>query len=399
MTDIPFSWLDLTLLVLALPALAASGYLAFLTVLSKQRPAPTGAARTRFDIVVPAHNEANGIAATVASLSALEYPAERRRILVVADNCTDDTASRAADAGAIVLVRHHATERGKGYALAHAYAQSLGDGFADAIVVVDADSSVSPNLLSAFAARFEGGALALQAEYGVRNANESWRTRLMVIALTMFHTVRSLGRERLHLSCGLRGNGMAFSADLVRRVPQRAFSLVEDVEYGIALGLQGIRVEYVHEASVLGDMPTTASAAQTQRERWEGGRIAMLRAHLPPLLGAARRTRSAVPVDLALDLLVPPLTTLGAMIVVGLGLSTLAVTQSDSGRYGLLAWCTCAAFIALYLIRGIILSGTGFRAIRDLLWLPVFVLWKLTASLRPRGRSGEWVRTPRADER
>src|SRR5205823_3666605 len=101
--------------------------------------------------------------------------------------------------------------RGKGYALAHAFEHALDDGFADAVAVVDADTSVSPNLLRAFAGRFDRGAVAAQAEYGVSNPEASWRTRLMVIALSLFHTLRSLARERLGVSAGLRGNGMAFS--------------------------------------------------------------------------------------------------------------------------------------------------------------------------------------------
>ncbi len=387
------------LLVSAAPVLCACAYLAWLTVLSGRRKSPEASLATTFDIVVPAHNEAAGIAATVESLLAVQYPSDRRRIIVVADNCTDDTALRARAAGATVLERHHASERGKGYALAHAYSRSLADGFADVVVVVDADSSVSPNLLSAFAARFVSGAKVLQAEYGVRNANASWRTRLMVIALTMFHTVRSLGRERLALSCGLRGNGMAFAAPVLRQVPPNAFSVVEDVEYGIALGLAGIRVEYVAEAHVLGDMPTNSRASRVQRARWEGGRLALLRAHAPSLLRAARQPGGRIAFDLLLDLLVPPLTTLAAMIIVGLGLSLFTAMVGITGATPVIVWLVSLVLLTLYVVRGMVLSGTGLRALRDMLWLPVFMLWKLAAFLSPRGRAGEWVRTPRPDER
>ncbi|HNO40215.1 MAG TPA: glycosyltransferase family 2 protein, partial [Marmoricola sp.] len=106
-----------------------------------------------------------------------------------------------------------------GYALAHAFEWSLADGFADACCVVDADTLVSKNLLSAYAARLATGATAMQAHYGVSNPNASWRTRLMRIALAMFHQVRSTARERLQVSCGLRGNGMCFSSKLLKAVP------------------------------------------------------------------------------------------------------------------------------------------------------------------------------------
>ncbi len=389
---------DIVVLLVSLPLLAATGYLVVLTMCSARiTPLPADDS-TRFDVVVPAHNEASGIGATVASLRQMTYPSDRFRILVVADNCTDDTAQRARDAGAQVLERTHATERGKGYALAHAYEQSLADGFAQMVVVVDADTSVSRNLLTAFSARAVRGAQAVQAEYGVRNANASWRTRLMVLALTMFHTVRSLGRERLGLSCGLRGNGMGFSSDLLRRVPPRAFSIVEDVEYGVALGLAYSRVEYVHDAEVRGDMPVTEAASRTQRERWEGGRLALIKSLVPPLLRASLHRAGAIPLDLALDLLVPPLTLLAGGVMLG------ALVAGAGVLAGLLSFVTAVpmllsvVFLSAYVLRGAVLSGGGVRVIGDLAWAPVYAVWKVSVLLRPRRRDGEWVRTARSDE-
>ena len=390
--------IDIALLVLAIPVVAAALYLALLTLCSVRAPAPTGDRSTHFDIVVPAHNEERGIAATIASLRSLDYPADRFRILVVADNCSDRTARIARDAGATVLERTHAIERGKGYALAHAYAQSLADGRATAVVVIDADTSVSPNLLSAFSARFAAGADAVQAEYGVRNPFESWRTRLMVVALAMFHTVRSLGRERLRLSCGLRGNGMGFSADVIRRVPPRAFSIVEDVEYGAALGVERIRVMYVAEAEVHGDMPASAAASKTQRERWEGGRVALIRTLVPSLLRASRGNGWSIPFDLALDLLVPPLTVLAGMIMLGASASAGLALVGSAGPLGVMPWLLAIACLAVYVGRGAVVSGVGPRVIFDLAWAPVYAIWKVSLLLRPKRAPGEWVRTARSDE-
>lgn len=389
---------DVLLLVLALPVLAACAYLAWLTAHSAALPAPTTDDTTRFDVLVPAHNESAGIGSTVGSLLAMDYPRQRYRVLVIADNCIDETASRAVAAGAIVIERHSATERGKGYALACGYQRSISDAFADAVVVVDADTSVSPNLLSAFSARFVRGADAVQAEYGVRNATESWRTRLMVIALTMFHTVRSMGRERLEHSCGLRGNGMGFRTSVLQRVPPRAFSIVEDVEYGVALGLAGVRVAYVPEALVHGDMPSSAAASATQRARWEGGRLDMVRTLVPPLLRASAHRRTSMCRDLAFDLLVPPLTTLGLLVVAGLTLASLLEAGGVAGGLGVVPWALALACLLSYIVRGAVLSGAGPRVVLDLMWAPVFAAWKLTLMLKPSRRPGDWVRTARQDE-
>jgi GT2 family glycosyltransferase len=390
-------WTDALLLFLGLPVVAACGYLLLLTLLSANKPAPPRVApRLKFDIIVPAHNEEAGIARTVTNLSALDYPAALRRILVVADNCSDATADRAREAGATVLVRNDTQNRGKGFALAHAFERSLSEGFADAVVVVDADTEVSPHLLHSFGLRLEAGAHAVQAHYGVMNPNDSWRTRLMTIALALFHKVRSLGRERLSVSCGLRGNGMCFSHRVIREVPHDAFSIVEDLEYGIRLGRAGYRVHYAWEAEVLGEMVSSEKAARSQRRRWEGGRWAMTKQFGVPLLGEALRKRDGVLLDLAMDLLVPPLSyvVLGAVLL-SVGASALSTWQG-AAPLSTAAAAFCAGGLGLYVLRGWWLSGLGARGLLDLLSSPLYVVWKVWLMVAgPRDKKGEWVRTTR----
>ncbi|WNG13335.1 glycosyltransferase [Cystobacter fuscus] len=388
--------LDLTLLLLALPVLAAAGYLLLLTLLSGQKPAPPRVApRLKFDIIIPAHNEEAGIARTVTNLSRLDWPEALRRIVVVADNCSDATAERAREAGATVLVRHNQQLRGKGYALQLAFDKSLEEGFADAVVVVDADTEVTPNLLHAFALRLEAGAHAVQAHYGVLNPEASWRTQLMAVSMALFHKVRSLGRERLGVSCGLRGNGMCFTHAIIRRVPHEAFSIVEDLEYGIRLGQAGERVHYAWEAEALGEMVSGEKASRSQRRRWEGGRMAMMRQHGLPLLAEGLGKRDRILVDLAMDLLVLPLSwvVLGALTLTGASVA-LSLVQ------GHVAWSAWAAAFAvtslvLYVMRGWWVSGMGLRGLLALARAPFYVGWKLWLLTSPAEKKGEWVRTTR----
>ncbi|XXF78069.1 glycosyltransferase family 2 protein [Myxococcaceae bacterium GXIMD 01537] len=395
------SLLDALLLVGLLPVLGAGAYLFLLTLLSRRRAAPVPPAPARrFDVVVPAHNEEAGIARTVENLSRVDWPGALRRILVVADNCSDATAERAREAGATVLERHDTERRGKGYALAHAFERSLADGFADAVVVIDADTVVSPNLLAAFARRLDDGAHAAQAHYGVMNPTASWRTRLMTIALGMFHQVRSLGRETLGVSCGLRGNGMCFSHAVLRQVPHDAFSIVEDLEYGIRLGKAGHRVHYAGEAEVLGEMVSSEKASRSQRRRWEGGRVQMMKLHGVPLLKEAVGRRSGMLLDLAMDVLVPPL----SWVVLGLGLGWLAAAGLSwgMGRPAVSLWAVSAGLMGVgsYVLRGWWVSGVGARGLVDLMWAPVYVVWKVWLVLRGSNeKKGEWVRTAREGER
>lgn len=385
----------MALTVTAVPVLFAAGYLGLLALLSRRASAPRhGVDASRFDLVVPAHDEAAGIAATVTSLLALDWPSAQRRVLVVADNCSDDTAARARDAGATVLERQDATRRGKGYALALAFDRCLADGFADAVVVVDADTLVSPNLLRAFAAGLRAGAMAQQARYGVRNPDGSWRTRLMALAFALFHDVRSLGRERLGLSAGLRGNGMCFAISLLRQVPHQAFSVVEDLEYGIRLGLAGHRVHYVDEASAVGEMPSGESASASQRRRWEGGRSAMVRRFAGPLLWRGLRGRDAMLVDLALDLLVPPLSRLLAVASAGSALALALTWWVGAVPAGAWLWWASLASLGLYVARGCVVSGLGLRGVASLAWAPVYLAWRVRVTAPPAPELA-WVRTPR----
>jgi len=383
--------------LLAVPVVAASAYLLVLTLLSRRgRPPHAVEPRVRFDVVVPAHDEEQGIAATVRSLLAIDYPPELRRVVVVADNCSDATADRARQAGAEVLVRQDRERRGKGYALEYAFAASLAGGRVDAVVVVDADSDVSRNLLRAFAARLEAGAPAIQAYYGVRNPDASWRTRLMAVALAMFQLLRSLGRERLRCSTGLRGNGMCFSVRVLEEVPHEAFSIVEDLEYGIRLGLAGHRVHFAGEAHVLGDMAVGGEAASVQRRRWEGGRLQMATRFGVPVLLRGLRAGDRVLVDLGLDLLVPPFAYLGAAAAAGTAASLLASWLAGHLLWPVWPWVASLAALILYVVRGWWLSGTGIRGLMGLAAAPAYLMWKLGLMLRSRkGASQAWVRTPR----
>jgi len=389
--------IDAVVIAAALPTLIASAYLALLTLMSwKPRPPPARAPRFRFDIVIPAHDEAEGIAATVANVLAVDYPSSLKRVIVVADNCSDATALRAREAGALVLRREDQAHRGKGYALAGAFEFVTSGSFADAVVVVDADTVVSPNLLQAFAAQLERGAVAVQARYGVRNPGDSWRTSLMAIAFALFHDVRSNAREHLRCSAGLRGNGMCFARRLLGEVPHRAFSIVEDVEYGVRLGLAGYRVNFAGDAGVLSDMLTAGRPSASQRRRWEQGRAELVHSQALPLLRRAFSARSGVLLDLALDLLVPPLATLGASAVTGLGLSFLVSGWLGSPLVATWAWAACLVAISAYVARGWSISHTGLRGLASLARAPVYALWKLSLALRERSHPpGVWIRTPR----
>lgn len=339
-------------------------------------------------IVVPAHDEKETIAECVESLLSVEPPEAEFEVVVIADNCTDNTAELATGAGATVWERNDPKRRGKGFALEFAFGRLLQDPKVDAILVVDADTVVLPNFVRACEETFAGGADALQCRYLVKNPNDSQRARLMNVALLAFNVLRPRGRDRLGLSVGILGNGWGLSRDCVERVPYTAHSVVEDLEYHIRLVREGLRVRFVDDTTVYGDMPSDTGAASTQRARWEGGRFRMVREQIPGLLKdvLSGRLRSIEP---AAELLLFPL----AYHVGGLAL-TLFIPFPPTQLYALSGLGVVAAHITAALVVG---GGTK-EDIKALLGAPAYILWKAGLLKKIFGASRkeqDWVRTSR----
>jgi cellulose synthase/poly-beta-1,6-N-acetylglucosamine synthase-like glycosyltransferase len=343
--------------------------------------APTG----RIAVVVPAHDEQDGIAATVASLRA-DADAQTE-IVVVADNCSDATAQRARAAGARVLVRDNPARRGKGYALDFAFERLLREPF-DAFVVVDADSEVNAGFFAAMRAALDAGAQAAQAAYLPLGDALDARARLVRLARLAWNVLRLRGRERLGLSVGVLGNGFALTRETLVAVPYRARSIVEDVEYHASLVRAGRRVRFVEDALVRGDMPTAGAAAASQRARWEGGRLRMLAQLGAPLIR-----------DITLGgwRLVEPLAELALLpLAYHCGLLLAALLLGS----GTVAWLASIALavVALHVAAAFVIGRCGWRDAAAFALVPVYVARKafgLGAVLRAARAGTPWVRTAR----
>ncbi len=69
------------------------------------------------------------------------------------------------------------------------------------------------------------------------------------------------------------GKRVRFEERTLKAVPYLASSVVEDLEYHLALIQNGIRVRFIDDTSVFGEMPARGEGVKTQRSRWEGGRV------------------------------------------------------------------------------------------------------------------------------
>lgn len=355
-------------------------------------------ARADKDVVVliPAHDEEASIGRCVASLRAQTYPAERFAVVVIADNCTDDTARVAADAGAEVLIRDEPDKRGKGRALRWAIEQLLArERPPDAVVVIDADSSPDPRFLTEIVSRLDEGAEAVQGESLLLD-DGSPEQALRGAAFLLVNRARPTGRSVLGLASGLAGNGMLFSRRVLAEHPWSAYSSTEDVEYGLALRVAGVDPVFARGAIVWSASAPHGRAAETQQLRWEGGKLHLARTQIPRLVRDAFRKRRPSLLDAAAELAVPPLGYLAAAAGL-IAIAGIALAWLD----GLALWAILPAVVALaaipvYVLVGLIAARAPSSAYRALAHAPAFVVRKLFRAHRLlRFRPDSWVRTER----
>lgn len=303
----------LFLLLAAIPVL----FFTLMTVAAclPERSQKVGKGARRIAIVIPAHNESLLISETVKAAVSQNYVAEQYTVVVIADNCTDDTATKARQAGARVIER--SGPPGKGQALFHAFEGLLQEDW-DAFLIVDADSLLHTQALRVLDNCMEAGARVIQLRYAIRNPEDSIRTRALELGMASFNALRPKGRTALGMSSGIFGNGFCISREALEAVPYLAHSIVEDIEYHIHLLRKGYRTVFSDKACVYAEMPTSVEASKTQRIRWERGRWLTIKSYAGELFRRSLKgDRCAF--DGLTDVLTPPATMmlyplLGALI-------------------------------------------------------------------------------------
>jgi len=350
-------------------------------------------------VIVPAHNEELTLAPTLRSIQNLTYPRERFSVNVIADNCTDRTAEIGRSLGARVLERSNLELRGKGYALRWCTDLLLSeDPSPDAIVVVDADTEVAPDFLEVMDRYLTSGARVIQSSDMVKPHPGAWSSEMTRIGFTLYNHARPLGRSVFGGSAGLRGNGMCFDGSVLRAHPWDAYSRAEDLEYGLRLLLEDTRVTFAPEAKVLATMPDQAANAVTQRARWEGGRLPLIRRYILPLAGRAIFRLSLAHADALIDLVTPPLVNMLALTVLFIGVNCLlAIFGVEGGLLCALGWTIACGLGFFHLFVGLAASKADRAQFTALLHLPQYVGWKLLVYARLSGRKKEreWIRTTR----
>jgi len=389
MTHLLYSSLGLVLVAVTLPLVLELALVTSASFLParKRHEQETLADEYPLAIVIPAHNEEILVSRCVTSVLESARRSPYTRVYVIAHNCSDATAAEARKAGAEVLIYNDLSARGKGFALSYGFKNALNRG-ASAVMVIDADSVVSKNLVPAVKGLLANGAEAVQCRYEMESSTDKTSGRLAAVAFRAFNVIRPRGRERLGLSAGIFGNGFALTRSLLSEVPYGAYSVVEDLEYHLNLVLARKRVQFLETVLVSASLPASKQGENVQRSRWEGGRFHAARAWTWPLLKQVLRGKLRMAEPL-LDVAGLPMAYGGLALLLALCIPVMGVRI-----YALVSLLVVAVHVLAAAA-----SGPDFLKTLGLLTMaPIYILWKLR--LLPsvlRGSSGNaaWVRTNR----
>src|SRR5450631_4019410 len=298
--------LDIIAACLAVPTVVFVTEICAASLLARRRQAPPMSQRRgTVAVLIPAHDETKGILATLNDIKPQLRPSDR--LLVVADNCTDDTAAVAASVGAEVTVRLEPTKIGKGYALDWGL-NYLAPNAPGIVIMIDADCRLAENTIDRLANVCEQAQRPVQALYLMTTSEGSKiNHQVAEFAWRVKNWMRPLGLSALGLPCQLMGSGMAFPWALIRSVELSSGFIVEDLKLGLDLAQAGHAPLFCSSALVTSTFPVSKSGTRTQRQRWEHGHIGSILTRAPTLLRVALARRTIAVLAMALYLFVPPL--------------------------------------------------------------------------------------------
>jgi len=358
-----------------------------------RRSVVQGISRPTIAILMPAHNEALGIAETLMTI--LPQLSGQDRLFVIADNCDDETAAIARQTGATVLERQDQEHRGKGYALDFGLTYLASDPPA-VVVMIDADCRVAQGAIEAIASLAAKEARPVQAVYLLeQSAKPTSKDAVSVLAFTVKNLVRPLGLHRLNLPCLLTGTGMAFPWSAISQISLASGNIVEDMHLGLDLAIAGYPPMFCANAVVTGVLPRQIHAAKKQRTRWEHGHLQTLKTQVPRLIIEGLRQRRFDLWAIALDLSIPPLALLVMLwLITAIAALIFSLIGGWQLPFLLLGLQGCLIFAA------VLMSWAKFARkalpIGVLLAVPLYIFWKIPLYLRflikPQTK---WIRTER----
>ncbi|MBP3255483.1 MAG: glycosyltransferase family 2 protein [Clostridia bacterium] len=254
--------------------------------------------QNRFMAIIPAHNESAVVANLVESLKNQNYPKELYDIYVIADNCTDNTAEKARNAGAIVYERFDDTKKTKGFALQWFLAQKIEENAPyDAFCVFDADNIADSNFFTAMNKKLNQGETVVQGYRDIKNPSDNWITAGYAIFYWTMNRFYHLARYNVGLSPLLNGTGFMVRFDIIKETGWNTKTLTEDIEFSLKNIIEGRKLGWATDAIVYDEQPTGFKQSWSQRTRWTVGHIQCMKEYTGLLALAVKEHKSLMNFD------------------------------------------------------------------------------------------------------
>jgi len=216
----------------------------------------------KFGIIIPARNESSVIGRTVKELLEKQnYPKDKFHIYVVADNCNDNTAEVAKNAGAFVFIHNddEPSHKRASYAIQYGMQEilKLNNNY-ECFIKFDADNLADSNFINVMNDAFESGVECARCMENSININQNMTSKCSALYYLRDCRLACRVRERAHLDSMINGAGMMFSARIAKDIDGwDAVSTSDDAEFGLNRILEGTRVHYVEDAIVYEDQSST----------------------------------------------------------------------------------------------------------------------------------------------
>ena len=368
---------------------------AILAILYKTSPSDQRRAHTtRFLILIPAHNEEDGLPETLQSLSALQYPKDLVHIVVIADRCADDTA-RVARAGGAQCLERNEGPGGKGAAMSWAMQVLRKEGVVfDALVIVDADCLADSRLLEAFDDALAKGHEVQQGYNYLSNPWETPFTRVIAVTSVLRNFLFYGGKEAIGCSAMLSGTGMCLSRSVVDQHGWSAFSVAEDWEFSVSLLLNDVVIHFNPLARVFARESKGLKQASRQRLRWATGKYAVMTNGARRLFLQGLSRGKANLIDGAVTLAAPNYSSQASMTLFAL-VCSLFLSQEPAWGF-LLPWSLAVlGSLGGYFILGAMHTQSPLKTLAGIPYIAVFLPWRLSIEILGFlgfGRKG-WGRT------
>lgn len=346
-------------------------------------------------VLIPAHNESINLIPTLTSVKAQLLKGDI--VYVIADNCTDNTAAIALDAGVEVIERFNNAKLGKGYALdfgiRHIEKQAAHPAV---VIVVDADCLLTEKSLRRLAFEAVQTGRPIQALYLMHSAKEaSLKTKIAEFAWVVKNWARPLGFLRLGLPCQLMGTGMAFPWSLIRHAKLANGHIVEDLKLGLDFANIMRSPKFCPQAVVTSTFPINNDGLVSQRTRWEHGHLSMIVSDGPKLMWQSFRSLNVGLFALVVDMCVPPLALLAILVFASSLITLLGLTLTNHYIPWYFAF-TNLACLGLAVFLAWLKFGRSILSFSDLVYIPIYALSKIPLYFQfIMRRQVSWVRSRR----